>query len=423
MVVSPDFANRLVFEFKEKSAEIIDRYNLSHLRGTEKMDPATKLAAEFINLAEQSTTNQSVTESMLASEQRMYLKTLEQKVLEVSKNQSKSLDGLHAQAFGNTVVSDANWNETVSSVAKEVDRIAVKNSNLINALTKEEQQHMDQMFSSVVDTVRMKHGRDPSAQSAMDAEKAASQDLRTVEKQLEKTATDSIKRRQHEIYGDFNEQLNRYLQSFNEMRKAMKPAEVKKANNQIGLIKKMMRELKTNKRLMRDRRLLQSHIAAIQNQFKVLNEMEGDITETVSAVAGIFGSTARPSNKRNFSFDGFGAMITAAEIESNHPEAKNPAHIRSMQYFMNQGQTFEQAHESSKVYGYNPDGGVRYMDLDRRVNYLGQATNFTEDSHTLEEDSFGRKLLNVGAGTVGVGTVLGVLSLVALVGLSRMGNK
>jgi hypothetical protein len=423
MAVSPDFANRLVFEFKEKSAEIIDTYNLRHLRGTEKMDPATKLAAEFINLAEQSTTNPSVTESMLASEQRMYLTTLEQKVLEITKNQAKNLDGLHAQAFGNTVVSDANWNKTVSSVSKEVDRIAVKNSSLINALTKEEQQHMDNMFASVVDTVRMKHGRDPSAQSAMDAEKAASQDLRTVEKRLEKMATDSIKRRQHEIYGDFNEQLNRYLQSFNEMRKAMKPAEVKKANNQIGLIKKMMRELKTNKRLMRDRNLLQSHIAAIQNQFKVLNEMEGDMTETVSAVAGIFGSTARPSNKRHFSFDGFGAMITAAEIESNHPEAKNPAHIRSMQYFMNQGQTFEQAHESSKVYGFEPNGRVRYMNLDQRVNYLGQAANFTEDSHTLEEDSFPRKLLNAGAVTIGGGAVLTVAGLAVLIGLSRMGSE
>ena len=106
MVVSPDFANHLVFEFKENSAEIIDRNNLRHLRGTEKMEPATKLAAEFINLAEQSTTNQSVTESMLASEQRMYLKTLEQKVLEVSKNQIKSLDGLHAQASSSGCMPD-----------------------------------------------------------------------------------------------------------------------------------------------------------------------------------------------------------------------------------------------------------------------------------------------------------------------------
>jgi len=423
MAVSPDFANRLVFEFKEKSAEIIDRYNLSHLRGTEKMDPATKLAAEFINLAEQSTTNPSVTESMLASEQRMYLKTLEQKVLEITKNQAKNLDGLHAQAFGTTVVSDANWDRTVSSVAKEVDRIAVKNSSLINALTKEEQKYMDNMFATVVETVRVKHERDPSAQSSMDAEKAASQDLRTVEKQLEKMATDSIKRRQHEIYSDFDEQLNRYLQSFNEMRKAMKPVEVKKANNQVGLIKKMMRELKTNKRLMRDRNLLQSHIAAIQNQFKVLNEMEGDMSETVSAVAGIFGSTARPSNRRHFSFDGFGAMITAAEIESNHPETKNPAHIRSMQYFMNQGLTFDQAHEASKAYGYEMNDGVRSMDLDYRVNYLGQATNYTEDSHTLRESSFGRKLLNVGAGTVGGGILLLGGGLLVLIGISRVGSK
>ena len=423
MAVSPDFSNRLIFEFKEKSAEVIERYGVSHLRGTAKMDPATKIAAEFINLAQQSATNPSVTESMLKSEQRMYLQTLEQQIMETVKRQNKTLNGLHGQAFGNSIVSDANWEKTVSSVAKEVDRIAIKNSDLINALSKEEQQQMDKMFASVVDTVRMKHGRDPSAQSAVDAEKTATQNLRTVENQLEKMATNSLNRRQHELYSDFNEQLNRYLQSFNQMRSAMKPAEVKKVNNHVGSIKKMMRELKTNKRLMRDRELLQSHIAMIQGQFRLLNEMEGNMTETVSAVAGIFGSTSRPSNKRNFSFDGFGAMITAAEIENNHPEAKNPAHIRSMQYFMNQGQTFEQAHESSKAYGFNPNDGVRYMDLDQRVNYLGQASNFTEDSHTLEEDSFGRKLLNVGGLTVGGGVLVAGAGLVGLIALSRMGSE
>ncbi len=423
MVVSPDFSNRLIFEFKEKSAEIIERYNLSHLRGTAKMDPATKIAQEFINLAEQSATNPAVTETMLASEQRMYLKHLEQRILDISKNQMQTMAGLHGQAFGSSVIGEANWNKTVASVAKEVDRIAVKNSDLINALTKEEQKKMDEMFASVVDNVRLKHQRDPSAQSAMNSEKAASQDLRKVEKQLQKMATDSVKRRQHDIYSDFNEQLNRYLQSFNEMKSAMKPAEVKKVNSHVSSIKKMMRELKTNKRLMKDRESLQSHISMIQNQFRLLNEMEGNMSDTVSAVAGIFGSTARPSNKRNFSFDGFGAMITAAEIESNHPETSNPAHIRSMQYFMNQGQTFEQAHESSKAYGFKPDGGVRYMDLDQRVNYLGQATDFTETSHILKEDSDARKLLNWGGLTVGGGVLVAGVGLVGLIALSRMGSE
>jgi len=423
MVVSPDFSDRLIFEFKEKSAEIIERYNLSHLRGTAKMDPATKIAQEFINLAEQSATNPAVTETMLASEQRMYLKHLEQRILDISKNQMQTISGLHGQAFGSSVIGEANWNKTVASVAKEVDRIAVKNSDLINALTKEEQKKMDEMFASVVDNVRLKHQRDPSAQSAMNSEKAASQDLRKVEKQLQKMATDSVKRRQHDIYSDFNEQLNRYLQSFNEMKSAMKPAEVKKVNSHVDSIKKMMRELKTNKRLMKDRESLQSHISMIQNQFRLLNEMEGNMSDTVSAVAGIFGSTARPSNKRNFSFDGFGAMISAKEIASKHPERTNPAHIRSMQYFMNQGQTFEQAHESAIAYGFKPDGGVRYMDLDQRVNYLGQASNFTEDSHTLRESSFGRKLLNVGGLTVGGGVLVAGVGLVGLIALSRMGSE
>ena len=100
MVVSPDYSGRLIYEFKQKSADIIDRYNLSHLRGTEKLDSVTKIAAEFIDLAEKSSTNPTMTDSMLASEQRMYLQHIEMEVLKVSKSQAQALNGLHAQAFG-----------------------------------------------------------------------------------------------------------------------------------------------------------------------------------------------------------------------------------------------------------------------------------------------------------------------------------
>ena len=159
MVVSPDFSDSVVYDFKEKSAKIIDAYGLTHLRGTEKMDPATRLAAEFINLAKQSSTNPNMTDSMLQSEQRMYLKTMEQKVLEISQSQAQTLNGLRAQALGQPIMADANWETTINSVAKEVDRIAMANSRTINTLSKEDQEMVDSMFASVVDRVRAHHGK------------------------------------------------------------------------------------------------------------------------------------------------------------------------------------------------------------------------------------------------------------------------
>ena len=61
MAVSSDFSDHLIYDFKEKSREMIEKYGLNHLRGTEKMDPATNLATEFINLAQQSMTNPTTT--------------------------------------------------------------------------------------------------------------------------------------------------------------------------------------------------------------------------------------------------------------------------------------------------------------------------------------------------------------------------
>ena len=113
-------------------------------------------------------------------------------------------------------------------------------------------------------------------------------------------------------------------------------------------------------------------------------------------------------------------MVSAEEIANKHPERTNPAHIRSMQYFMNQGQTFEEAHESAIAYGFEPDGGVMAMDLDRRVNYLGQvpATDATAASHTIPEQSSGRKMVNAGLSITGLGGVVLIGGIVGLVVLS-----
>jgi len=422
MVVSPDYSGRLIYEFKQKSADIIDRYNLSHLRGTEKLDSVTKIAAEFIDLAEKSSTNPTMTDSMLASEQRMYLQHIEMEVLKVSKNQAQTLNGLRAQAFGQAFVKDANWDKTVTSVAKEVDRIATKNSDLFNSLTPDEQKEMDAMFALVIDNVVAKQSSDPSAANAQKAERDSVRDLKQVEKRLNKLAKDSVKNRQTDLFNDTNEQLKRYLQSFSQLRKSMKPAEVKKAEGHIASIKKMMRELRTNRRLVTDRDLLQRHISGIQDQFRMLNEIEGDVSETVTALAGIFGSTGRRTNKRYFSMQGLGNMVSYDSIKDKHPERTNPAHIRSMQYFMNQGLSFEQAHEAASAYGFTPKGeeGVRYFDLDQRVNYLGQvpATEETSKSHTIMEHSSGRKMLNSGAVGLGGTAMLGVAALVGIIAIA-----
>ncbi len=323
MVVSPDFADGVIYDFKEKSKEIIDVYSLTHLRGTAAMDPVSRLGEEFIKLAQGSSTNQNITESMLESEKRLYLKTIEEKVLEISRQQGAALNGLTLAQAAYPPVQDANWDKTITSVAIEVDRIAVKNADLMNMLSKEEQEVVDQMFSRVIDRVRFAHSSDPSANNAQVAEKTAVKELRAVESHLEKVSRQALKTKQEMIYADFNEQLQRYLQSFSQLRNVMKPAEIKATNDRISSIKSMMREIKTNRRLVSNEDLLRAHIGTVQEQFRILNEMEGRVSETVSAVAGIFGSTHRRSNKKHFALDGFGQVPVTDQTAASHTIREN----------------------------------------------------------------------------------------------------
>ena len=116
MVVSPDFADRVIYDFKEKSKEIINTYGLDHLRGTESMEPVSKIGAEFITLAQGSSLNQTMTESMLESEKRLYLKTIEHKVLEVSRNQSATLKEIASAHAARPPSQDANCDRKITSV-------------------------------------------------------------------------------------------------------------------------------------------------------------------------------------------------------------------------------------------------------------------------------------------------------------------
>jgi len=60
------------------------------------------------------------------------------------------------------------------------------------------------------------------------------------------------------------------------------------------------------------------------------------------------------------------------------------------------------------------------MDLDRRVNYLGQVpvTDATAASHTIKENSDFVKGLTSGGTLLGLGTVLAIGSVVGLVVIS-----
>ena len=80
------------------------------------------------------------------------------------------------------------------------------------------------------------------------------------------------------------------------------------------------------------------------------------MTQSMSAISGVYGSSFRPTNKSH-SIGAFEAPITIEEIKAKHPERTNPAHIQTMQYFMNQGMSFEEAHEAAIAYGYDPMGG------------------------------------------------------------------
>lgn len=54
------------------------------------------------------------------------MKTIEEKVLEISRQQGAALNGLTLAQAAYPPVQDANWDKTITSVAIEVDRIAVK---------------------------------------------------------------------------------------------------------------------------------------------------------------------------------------------------------------------------------------------------------------------------------------------------------
>lgn len=331
MAVSSDYMERLIYDFKINSRDIVDKYNLTHLRNSEALVPLTSVVEEFILVVQNNFGKSNITEAMLDSEKRMYLRTVEQKALEISKSAQDNLNGIKAKVFAEAPVDNSVWQPVIQYSAHTIDKITKKHARLIESYP-DITQDLDQEFSKVLQYIELSYNENNTKANADKVNGKVKRQLNAIDRKLtnitrnmrrKATRQEITERQSTSVVGDWVNGVS--------------------DGSQIGGV------------FGRSNRMPKSfNHSPIQGS--TLPTPHNDLSAYRTVPPGIHG---------------FSGHTTAEELREQHPEGANPAHIRAMQYFMNQGLSFEEAHAAAISYGYEPEGGARNMDLDRKINHLG----------------------------------------------------
>ena len=183
MAVSSDYMERLIYDFKINSRDIVDKYNLTHLRNSEALVPLTSVVEEFILVVQNNFGKSNITEAMLDSEKRMYLRTVEQKALEISKSAQDNLNGIKAKVFAEAPVDNSVWQPVIQYSAHTIDKITKKHARLIESYP-DITQDLDQEFSKVLQYIELSYNENNTKANADKVNGKVKRQLNAIDRKL-----------------------------------------------------------------------------------------------------------------------------------------------------------------------------------------------------------------------------------------------
>lgn len=311
MSVSAGFAEKVIFDFRQDAKSILTKYDIDHLRGTEKIKPVLSVAEEFISLIQNNYASAALTESSINSEKRMYLRTLELAAMKLQRQEQAQLAAISAIANPTKASDDAAWSNVISATAREIERTTSINKMILSAdplFTKS----VDAKFSAILNSVEQDfvEGKNP------------------------------------------NQTLNRVLRDVNKLNKHIKSYADKKARANM----RNPRREKAPKNQLQGYLSGQTSGAGIGGLFgsSSRNPIRGrNVPLRNPGPAPVY---SKAYNTKPPGMSGFAGTMSADEIRAKHPPGTNEVHINAMHHFMSEGMSFEEAHNLAEKRGFPAKG-------------------------------------------------------------------
>lgn len=309
--VSAGFAEKVIFDFRQDAKDILTKYDIDHLRGTDKIKPVLSVAEEFISLIENNYASAALTESSINSEKRMYLRTLELAAMKLQRQEQAQLAALSAIANPTKASDDAAWSNVISATAREIERTTSINRKILST--------------------------DPLFTKSVDAKFSAI--LRSVEQDFVEGKNP-------------NQTLNRVQRDINKLNKHIKSYTEKRAR---ATVRGPVRE-KAPKNQLQGYLSGQTSGAGISGLFgsSSRNPIRGrNVPLRNPGPAPIY---SKAYNTKPPGMSGFAGTMSADEIRAKHPPGTNDGHINAMHHFMSEGMSFEEAHNLAEKRGFPAKG-------------------------------------------------------------------
>lgn len=165
MGVSRDFSEKLVFDFKETAKEIVTKYNLDHMKGTNALKPIEAQILDFNVFVGANKAKPNVTESILEGESRIAMNKLETTALKLSKGEKENLLALQGTMNKHTVSENLLWRPVVRYAADEIDHLVAKYADFFKVDTAKAK-GIDAKFARLLRFIEAEYRNDSSKKNA-----------------------------------------------------------------------------------------------------------------------------------------------------------------------------------------------------------------------------------------------------------------
>ncbi len=383
MAVNPDRANEILADFHQKVEGTIRKNGLDHHGKSSALSSIDALKQDYVNTVMNTLTLPPTTEGELLSEMNATVVQIERLAREMAKQEASNIAAI-GSAVNSPIPADSSmWNSVIMDTAGRIEKICTMYADQINNMPKALRARIDDDFAKVLDSINANFNRDPSPGNANIVTAQVKNSLDAIEKDLEAAANAVMKASIEAIIQEKMTNLQATEISLQSTEAGMTKAQIDAYRAIVKETRQLILDLGKSNYLVYDKVIRNQKLANIDHKMSVLETIRVNSSGVAQSLSGYFGNTrkrvtrARPSingigttlghntshisgGAKNFrkgippGFAGFAGKMTKADIINKHPPGTAQSHIDAMYHYMEQGMSFEEAHNKANREGFTP---------------------------------------------------------------------
>jgi len=370
-------------DFQDKVSGIIRTNGLEHHSNTSNLASIESIKNQYLQTAMSAFTLPATTEGELLAEMDATLMEITRLAKAQAKGEAAQIAAIGAAVNKGSPADSSVWNGIVSDTAHRIDKITKMYADQINNMPKSLRARIDDDFAKVLDAINSAFNADPSPGNAASIKLQIANSLQSIEKDLAEASRAVLKASIEHIAHQKMTELQEKEMVMMSVERGMTRGQIDASRTLVKEIKTLILDFGKSNFLIYDKIIRNQKIQIIDHKLSVLETLRVNASGVSQSLSGYYGNTSNRrvsgtrsiggigttlghntssigGHQKNFrngvppGFAGFSGKMTEDDIANKHPPGTSKAHIKAMKQYMDQGMSFDAAHNKVNAAGLTP---------------------------------------------------------------------